>query len=312
MSQQITANTSKQGEEALEYFEKLSPEDQKTRLENFIKSLTSSKSSTQEEANLNIASSIWVHKTRFPNDLIDMPEELDGEFEIKTGKWEESENQRYLEALKRYGKNWDKIQNYVKTRDSLHIRSHSQKLMKRLRNCVSNGCNQAKNLCIGDCQDYIDILSQKILDDDRAPRACKNPHRRRKNKNKNKVKFDVEELLKQKPVPLPLIKMFPKSNATPLIKCHLSPVGLVNNKAQGYTSKMRTDWEGLMQSMRQERNTSFYNSLNNDPYKRRQMKINVHALKDIGQDQKVMEAKNLAHKFATNMLNINTGAELQS
>lgn len=80
-----------------------------------------------------------------------MPLELEGEVEIRQGKWEESEDQRYFQALKLYGKNWEKIQNFVKTRDCRHIRSHSQKLIVRLQRCISGGCDLMKEGCDLQC-----------------------------------------------------------------------------------------------------------------------------------------------------------------
>ena len=46
-----------------------------------------------------------------------------GEFNV--GRWSTEEHNLFLEALRLFGKNWDKIQKHVKTRNVCNIRSHS-------------------------------------------------------------------------------------------------------------------------------------------------------------------------------------------
>ena len=47
--------------------------------------------------------------------------------EFNAGRWSAEEHNLFLEELRIYGKNWDKIQKHVKTRCVQNIRSHSQK-----------------------------------------------------------------------------------------------------------------------------------------------------------------------------------------
>ena len=60
-------------------------------------------------------------------------EELDHESETvkigrsKNGRWSLMEHVRFLEALKLFGKNWKKVEEYVATRTSTQARSHAQK-----------------------------------------------------------------------------------------------------------------------------------------------------------------------------------------
>jgi len=55
----------------------------------------------------------------------DPNDEQDELREYKTGRWTEDEHKLFLEALMIYGKDWDKIEAHVKTRDAAHIRSHA-------------------------------------------------------------------------------------------------------------------------------------------------------------------------------------------
>ena len=47
---------------------------------------------------------------------------------IMNGRWTRAENEKFLNALEKYGRNWDKIQKKVKTRTLPQIRSHAQKM----------------------------------------------------------------------------------------------------------------------------------------------------------------------------------------
>ena len=40
------------------------------------------------------------------------------EGDVKAGRWTDEEHARFLDALKIYGKNWNKVHRYVKTRTS--------------------------------------------------------------------------------------------------------------------------------------------------------------------------------------------------
>jgi SHAQKYF class myb-like DNA-binding protein len=48
------------------------------------------------------------------------------------GRWTEEEHERFLEAMRIYGKDWDKIEEHVVTRDAAHCRSHAQKFFTKL------------------------------------------------------------------------------------------------------------------------------------------------------------------------------------
>jgi len=48
------------------------------------------------------------------------------------GRWTKEEHQKFIEGLKRYGKNWKQVEEHVGTRNGAQIRSHAQKFFNRL------------------------------------------------------------------------------------------------------------------------------------------------------------------------------------
>jgi SHAQKYF class myb-like DNA-binding protein len=48
------------------------------------------------------------------------------------GRWTKEEHQRFIEGIKKYGKNWKQVEDYVGTRSGAQIRSHAQKFFIRL------------------------------------------------------------------------------------------------------------------------------------------------------------------------------------
>jgi SHAQKYF class myb-like DNA-binding protein len=52
--------------------------------------------------------------------------------DANTGRWTKAEHKRFLEALKLYGKDWKKVQEYVGTRTTTQARSHAQKYFSKI------------------------------------------------------------------------------------------------------------------------------------------------------------------------------------
>jgi SHAQKYF class myb-like DNA-binding protein len=49
-----------------------------------------------------------------------------------TGRWTKEEHLKFVEGLKKYGKNWKQVEEFVGTRNGTQIRSHAQKFFLRL------------------------------------------------------------------------------------------------------------------------------------------------------------------------------------
>jgi len=61
------------------------------------------------------------------------------EVKFNVGRWDSDEHDRFLEALRIHGKNWDLIFSHVKTRDSTHCRAHGQKFFAKLIKFLNSG-----------------------------------------------------------------------------------------------------------------------------------------------------------------------------
>lgn len=48
------------------------------------------------------------------------------------GRWTKEEHQRFIDGLKKFGKNWKQVEEHVGTRTGAQIRSHAQKFFNRL------------------------------------------------------------------------------------------------------------------------------------------------------------------------------------
>lgn len=48
------------------------------------------------------------------------------------GRWQKAEHDRFIEAIKKYGKEWKLVEQYIITRSGSQIRSHAQKFFNRI------------------------------------------------------------------------------------------------------------------------------------------------------------------------------------
>ena len=76
-----------------------------------------------------------------------------GKTSYNTGRWTRLEHFKFLEALKLYGKEWQKVQQHVFTRTSTQARSHAQKFFGKL---------DKKQLTLEDFLERLDIEQLKI------------------------------------------------------------------------------------------------------------------------------------------------------
>jgi SHAQKYF class myb-like DNA-binding protein len=74
----------------------------------------------------------------------------------KAGRWTDQEHDLFLEALKIYGKDWENIERHVGTRDVIHVRSHAQKFLQKLKKLLEEGNKDA------DTRLYYEILHNKM------------------------------------------------------------------------------------------------------------------------------------------------------
>lgn len=66
---------------------------------------------------------------------------------FNTGRWQQDEHERFIEAILKFGNEWKKVQKYVKTRSSTQARSHAQKFLYKVNksNLLDLDINLTKN-----------------------------------------------------------------------------------------------------------------------------------------------------------------------
>ena len=104
----------------------LSPKDQRENLEKSLSVKGKRRSPVTSRVSMNERVSN-VRSYRKRNEEQDHESEKVKIGRSKNGRWSLMEHVRFLEALKLFGKNWKKVEEYVATRTSTQARSHAQK-----------------------------------------------------------------------------------------------------------------------------------------------------------------------------------------
>jgi len=82
--------------------------------------------------------------------------------EYNSGTWQKEEHSRFLEGLKRFGKEWSAIHDFVGTRSIKNLVSHGQKFLIRLVKFLDNNEDIA-DLTLEEAQFFYGVLSKKAL-----------------------------------------------------------------------------------------------------------------------------------------------------
>ena len=76
--------------------------------------------------------------------------------EYNSGRWSNEEHNKFIEGILKYGNEWKKVQNIIKTRTSTQARSHAQKFFLRLKKVANqeilNDENKLLNYIISSCK----------------------------------------------------------------------------------------------------------------------------------------------------------------
>ena len=49
------------------------------------------------------------------------------------GRWSDSEHNKFMKGLEKYGKDWEAISKFIKSRNVTQIRSHAQKMFIKMK-----------------------------------------------------------------------------------------------------------------------------------------------------------------------------------
>eukprot|EP01016_Furgasonia_blochmanni_P001872 TRINITY_DN1073_c0_g1_i2.p1 TRINITY_DN1073_c0_g1~~TRINITY_DN1073_c0_g1_i2.p1 ORF type:complete len:400 (+),score=76.02 TRINITY_DN1073_c0_g1_i2:64-1263(+) len=81
------------------------------------------------------------------------------------GRWTKEEHHRFMEGIKKFGKNWKKVEEYVETRSGAQIRSHAQKFFNRLQKEITkNKSDDSGNA--SDCTSDTSLTKRKRSNSD--------------------------------------------------------------------------------------------------------------------------------------------------
>lgn len=111
-----------------------------------------------KEYSMSLADEATLEKSEEIKKKKDMTDkEKESNMKFKTGRWTDEEHELFLEGLRMYEKDWELIQQHVKTRGIANIRAHGQKFFEKLVKIVeSNDSPDEKT------KQYHEILSKKV------------------------------------------------------------------------------------------------------------------------------------------------------
>jgi SHAQKYF class myb-like DNA-binding protein len=114
------------------------------------------------------------------------------ESSFNTGRWQQEEHQRFIEALLKYGNDWKSVQKHVGSRSSTQARSHAQKFFVKI------GKTQIENLQLdfeNNSLKSLNIMASN-LNNDQMARAIKSLNEMafdKKNSGRKSSKFTKQE-----------------------------------------------------------------------------------------------------------------------
>ena len=101
-------------------------QNENVQIENFESNLNNKEQNNTIEENIinNINNSLKENENSNSNSNV---------YEYNSGRWLPEEHQKFIEGILKYGNEWKKVQNVIKTRSSTQARSHAQKFFLRLK-----------------------------------------------------------------------------------------------------------------------------------------------------------------------------------
>ena len=87
----------------------------------------------ESNSNKNISNLFLKKKTSHSNNEINNEIKINDNNVNNRGKWTEDEQNKFIEGIALHGTNWKKVQNLIKTRSEVQIRSYSKNFFRKLK-----------------------------------------------------------------------------------------------------------------------------------------------------------------------------------
>ena len=87
----------------------------------------------ESNSNENISNLFLKKKTSHSNNEINNEIKINDNNVNNRGKWTEDEQNKFIEGIALHGTNWKKVQNLIKTRSEVQIRSYSKNFFRKLK-----------------------------------------------------------------------------------------------------------------------------------------------------------------------------------